>query len=189
MVFGHTMTHFIEPFSQRAFIPLPVFRLPEFLAGMVLGLQFLRSKSVRHSSITIYGCLVAIVAILLVFRERWLSLIVIPYSILIYELAVGEGKVSRLLSSKIFVLLGGASYAVYLLQVPVRSWLHFALTGTRDLRVNHSGLDAVLSPVLLVGLSILVFLYWEEPARKRLRSWFKRGMPSELRAAKGETAN
>jgi peptidoglycan/LPS O-acetylase OafA/YrhL len=189
MAFGHTITHFIEPLSQRAFIPLPLFRLPEFFTGLVLGLLFLRSRSVRHNSIRIYISLFAIIAVLLAFRERWLSLIVIPYAILIYELAACDCKISRLLGSRIFVLLGGASYAVYLLQVPVRSWVHFALTGTKDLNVNHSGLDAVLSPALLICLSILVFLYWEEPARRWLRSWFKRNVESGISAMSSETAN
>jgi peptidoglycan/LPS O-acetylase OafA/YrhL len=183
IAFGHTMTHFIEPLSQRAFIPLPVFRLPEFLVGIVLGLLFLRSDNVLHSSIRVYASLLTIIAVLLTIHDQWLSLIVVPYAILIYELAAYNSKVARLLGSRIFVLLGGASYAIYLLQVPARLWVHLALTGTKDLKTNHGGTDAALSPVVLIGMSIAVFLYWEEPARKWLRSWFERNMESGRQSA------
>jgi peptidoglycan/LPS O-acetylase OafA/YrhL len=174
MVLGHTMTHSVEQLAVRTFIPVPVFRFPEFFAGMLMGLLFLRGDPVRRGSLGVYASLIALVAILGTVQGPWLSLIVIPYTILIYEMAAGTSFVARLLGQKAFVLLGGASYAIYLLQIPIRSWVHFAATGTRNLKVDHAGIDALLSPFILIGVSIAAFLFWEEPARRRLRSWFKR---------------
>jgi len=187
MVCGHTMTHSIEPMSRRFLIPLPIFRLPEFVAGVTLGLLFLRRKGTGRSSIGVYVSLLATAVVLLVFRDRWLSWIAVPYALLIYGLAAWDSKVARLLGSGSFVLLGGASYAVYLLQMPVRSWVHLALTGNWNLAVDHSGMDAVLSPALLVGVSILAFLFWEEPARKWLRDWFRRKVESKVDAIRSRT--
>jgi peptidoglycan/LPS O-acetylase OafA/YrhL len=174
MVFGHTMMHSVEPVSPGALVPVPLFRFPEFFTGMALGLLFLRGEPSRNSSLKVYASLIAVAAILAALHKPWLSLIVVPYAILIYEMAVDKSYMARLLGRRIFVLLGGASYAIYLLQIPVRSWIHLAVTGTRNLHVNHAGLDAALSPVILIGVSIAVFLCWEEPVRKWLRMWFKR---------------
>ena len=174
MVLGHTMTHTVEQLSVRTFIPVPVFRFPEFFAGMLMGLLFLRADPVRRGSLRVYASLIAAVAILCTVQGPWLSLIAIPYTILIYEMAVGSSFVARMLGHKSLVLLGGASYAIYLLQIPIRSWVHFAITGTRDLKVDHAGIDALLSPIILIGVSIAAFLFWEEPARIWLRKMFKR---------------
>ncbi len=189
VVFGHTMTHSIEPISRMTFIPIPVFRFPEFFAGMVLGLLFLRSGKVRHSSLTVYLSLIAILAVLVSLHGAWLSLLVVPYAVLIYEMAANNSYLARVLGQKAFILLGGASYAVYLLQVPVRIWVHLAVTGTTDLTVNHAGIDAFLSPLILIGASIAAFLFWEEPARKWLRNWFKQHTRPKLRAAGSKVAN
>lgn len=180
IVFGHTMTHSIEPLSRRLLIPMPLFRLPEFVVGMILGLLFLRPRKRRRSSMWTYASLIGILAVLLGCRDRWVSLVVIPYAVLIYDLAATNSKVARLLGSNTCVLLGAASYAIYLLQVPVRSWVHLALTGNWNLNVNHSGMDSLLSPPVLIGMSILAFRFWEEPARKWLRNWFKRKIESGI---------
>jgi peptidoglycan/LPS O-acetylase OafA/YrhL len=64
------------------------------------------------------------------------------------------------------VLLGGASYAIYLLHVPVRQ-----LT---DVCFSHAPpqLAVPFTVLAVVGFSIFVFLHWEEPSRKVLRRWF-----------------
>jgi peptidoglycan/LPS O-acetylase OafA/YrhL len=69
------------------------------------------------------------------------------------------------------VLLGGASYSVYLLRYPVTSWTRLLISG---LPAPFVRLGELLAPVLLVLFSILVFRYWEEPSRKALRRWFAR---------------
>ena len=68
------------------------------------------------------------------------------------------------------VLLGGASYALYILQGPIRQWLYWA--------VDHAFLTekvaSILNPIFAISLSILIFVYWEQPARvavNRLTDW------------------
>jgi peptidoglycan/LPS O-acetylase OafA/YrhL len=183
VLLGHTMTPSVDPLTSLTGLPLPVFRFPEFLAGMAMGLIFLRTPRQNRRLPLAYAAILATIVILLFVKGPWLSLLAIPLSVLIYELAAGDTLLVRLLGSKPFLLLGGASYANYVLQEPVRSWMHFAVTGSTDPRVATGGIDTFLSPVILVVFSIGVFLYWEEPMRKWLRSWFKQHSASRLPAA------
>ena len=96
---------------------------------------------------------------------QWVSLVVVPMALVIYQLAVSQGIPARILSSPSLLLLGGASYAVYLLQYPVRSWTKaiFSLGGA-----SFSVIGIVLSPLILILFSIVVYRYCEEPIRKFL---------------------
>lgn len=182
IVLGHTMTPAIDPLTRVTGLPLPIFRFPEFLVGMTLGLIFLRTDGRQRRSPLVYMAVLTVLVILVFVKGPWLSLLAIPLSVLIYEFAAADSLLARLLGSKSLLLLGGASYAIYLLQEPVRSWAHFAVTGSTDLRTAKSGIDSFLSPIILIGFSIAVFLFWEEPMRKWLRSWFKRHSASKLPA-------
>lgn len=184
IVFGHTMTSAINPLTRVTYLPLPAFRFPEFLAGMTLGLIFLRSPRPSPRPWLSLAAVLATLAILCFVKGPWLSLLAIPLAVLIYELAAGHSLLARLLGSRPLILLGGASYAIYLLQEPVRSWMHVAITGSYDLRTEKGGIDVLLSPVVLIVFSIGVFLLWEEPMRKRIRQWFKRhNRSTSLKAA------
>jgi peptidoglycan/LPS O-acetylase OafA/YrhL len=183
IVFGHTMTHDVEPLTRVTGLPHPVFRFPEFLAGMTLGLIFLRSPRPSPRPWLSCAAVLAILAILALVKGSWLSLMAVPLAVLIYELAAGNSLLARLLGSGPLILLGGASYAIYLLQMPVRSWVRFAFTGSiaaADTRIG--GINA-LSPIVLIPFAIGVYLFWEEPARKWLRSWFKKRTERKLSAA------
>ena len=148
------------------YIPLPVLRLPEFVVGMALGLAFLRVPVWRYSGRVSVGAALAAIAVLCLPWGAWTSIAVIPFAILIASLAYQSGPIARMLSSRILILLGSASYAVYLLQLPTR--IYTRLLFSQILLAPHD-LDAFLSPCLLLILSVLVFLFWEEPARKFLR--------------------
>ena len=151
------------------YIPLPVLRLPEFIVGMALGLAFLRNPAVRYSGFVSIGALLAAVLALSLPWAAWASLAVFPFAILILSLAHQSGPLARLLSNRLVILLGSASYAVYLLQLPTRIYTRLLFSNLPHAPHN---LDAFLSPCFLLILSVLVFLFWEEPARKFLRRSF-----------------
>ena len=148
------------------YIPLPVLRLPEFVVGMALGLIFLRIPTRRYSGIISIGALLVALIVLCLPSGAWASVAVIPFAILILSLAYQSGPVARVLSNKIVILLGSASYAVYLLQLPTRIYTRLLFS---NLPHAPHELDAYLSPCFLLILSVMVFLFWEEPARKFLR--------------------
>ena len=88
-----------------------------------------------------------------------------------------------MLSSRSMILLGGASYSVYLLQAPFRDWVRVLST---RLLGSAARFATPLTPVLLVLFSILVFKLWEEPWRRAIRRWLKtaaKPAPGDLRRA------
>ena len=102
------------------YIPLSLLRLPEFIVGMALALIFLRSHRLQYSGlISVCTALVAI-AVLCLPLGRWASIAIIPFAVLVASLAYQSGPLTRVLSTRILVLFGSASYAVYLLQSPIR---------------------------------------------------------------------
>jgi peptidoglycan/LPS O-acetylase OafA/YrhL len=151
------------------YVPLPIFRVPEFTVGMALGLAFLRGPAWRHSGIVSICALLGAIILLSLPLGAWTSVVVIPFAVLLLSLAHQSGPIARILSGRMLVLLGSASYAVYLLQLPTR--IYTRLLFAQILHAPHN-LDAFLSPCFLLILSVLVFLFWEEPARKFLRRSF-----------------
>jgi peptidoglycan/LPS O-acetylase OafA/YrhL len=146
-------------------IPLPVLRLPEFLAGVALGLLFLRSGQRPRHSYLFYLAAASAVVVLSLPIGSWVSIVMIPTAFMLYELAFSDGVPAKLFSSGPLVLLGGASYAIYLLQYPVRAWTKLLFSYAEP---SFSLLGSVVSPILLIAFSIAVFRYWEEPVRKLL---------------------
>ena len=151
-------------------IILPVLCLPEFLLGITLGALFLHKRASHHNTpandwLTFAGT----VSCCLVLGSRaGDSLIAFTATLCfcwsIYRLANGRGWLTNLLSSRIMLLLGGASFSIYLLQSLIRE------TTRRLVAHLHPGLDAALSPFLLISLSCLLFLFYEEPMRNVVRN-------------------
>jgi peptidoglycan/LPS O-acetylase OafA/YrhL len=98
-------------------------------------------------------------------------LVIVPFAVLVYELAARRTWLARVLSTKTMVLLGSASYCVYLLQYPVRTWVRVIFS---VLPASYAALGAPLTPFILVAVSVLVYRFWEEPSRRALRRWFSR---------------
>lgn len=149
---------------------LPMLRLPEFFMGMLLGSLFLHNpnKSMRwwrSDWITVIAMLPPIALIASGKFSRPVALACLFwFTWAIYRLASGNGWLTKMLSTRLFILLGGASYSIYLLQSPIRNLMR------KYVGPWHPGLDAALSPFALIILSILIFLYYEEPLRERLRA-------------------
>jgi len=178
IVFGHTPWEGLQNResldSAGSLIPLPVWRLPEFLLGVVLGLYFLRTDSFRQKPSRPVTVALAVAGILLALSlplGKWVSLVIIPCAVLIYELARANNWLATILSARWMVLLGGASYAIYLLQFPVRAWTR---TLFQRFPPSLQPLSAPLTPLILILFSIAVFRFWEEPARRALRTWLDR---------------
>jgi peptidoglycan/LPS O-acetylase OafA/YrhL len=159
-----------------SFVPLPLLRIPEFLLGMVIGLRLLRTEAnaVQNagSSLRTYLAVLSAILILSLPLGEWVSLVTVPFAILVHELAIGDSVLAKLLSRPTARLLGNASYAVYLLQFPIRSWTRIIFSRFPE-KLAHLGTP--LTPLILVLFSILVFKLWEEPCRRALRSWFAGG--------------
>jgi len=113
------------------------------------------------------------------------GLLLPAHAALIIRLGLGGGLFSRALSSRMMLLLGQSSYALYRIHGPLKSmWL---VAGTRwGLPVVGYGWFAMYAAIS-VGASTLVFLAVEEPMRRVILRRF--GTPSrQIHLSYGEAA-
>jgi peptidoglycan/LPS O-acetylase OafA/YrhL len=139
---------------------------------MVIGLILLRNERSAQplsSPLRSYLAVLGVLLILSLPLGEWVSLVAIPFAILVYELALGQSMLARILSTPFMVLLGSASYAIYLLQFPIRSWTRVAFLYLPE---KLASFGTPITPAVLVLCSVFLFKFWEEPCRKALRSWF-----------------
>ncbi|EGD57210.1 acyltransferase 3 [Novosphingobium nitrogenifigens DSM 19370] len=151
---------------------IPILRMPEFALGMTLCAIFVRCDRTRA---ILRGTAVEIVlalAILIVMAKadtmQTKALFAPLAGLLLFALANGEGALTRLLATRPMILLGGASYALYILQGPVR-----ALCAA----IIHPPLDQFASPIVTLGAAILAFLFVEQPARRAILAPFRKRRP------------
>lgn len=151
-------------------VPLPLLRLPEFVLGIFAARLFLRGNFRWMGSDAVgFSVVVVTLAVLSCSRSPWVgAAAALCFAALIVAAASNGGLLSKALSVRWLVLLGGASYGIYLLQTVVRAWIGVLFQG--DLAWTGR---VLYQPVLLV-VAIAVFLLVEEPARRAIRSRLSR---------------
>jgi peptidoglycan/LPS O-acetylase OafA/YrhL len=143
---------------------VPIFRLPEFIAGILLGRLLLGStpQQRRRAGRLVAPGLVAIVALLAVsdhipkplLRNGLLAPL---FCLVIFGMSGGGSWLERLLSKRAFLPLGEASYSAYILQNPIAQLLGFE---------GGSLLGFLGYLVVLIAASLLSFFKVETPIRK-----------------------
>lgn len=158
----------------------PLWRLPEFLIGLLAGRLFALSQRQAAAAPRAFprwaapaaavGSIVAVALAPAWVRPFIRSGLLDPlFAVLIYGLAARPGLLGRLLAQPLLVLLGEASYGMYVLHWPAWDWL------TRLLHLPSAAARAsspfVLDYMSLVfALSILALWMVERPARRYLRA-------------------
>jgi peptidoglycan/LPS O-acetylase OafA/YrhL len=164
----------LRAWSQLPLQLIPPTRLPEFVLGMCLGLLFCRrtrqgSEAWRTVGLLATGAGIVTVILLLPPKPSplvQLGVLVPLFALSIWLLACGVAWNGLKLGTRPLVLLGGASYALYLLH---GSMMGYALAlNTRTLSLPHNVVALLLLPIA-VAASILLFQRVEEPARRWLR--------------------
>lgn len=150
-------------FDWLRWVPTPLIRLPEFMIGVLVGELHFRREG-RPFPIPVWVPTIGLLGVLIVSHSPWVaSAVTALAALLIAALADARGSlISRLLQHRAIVLLGAASYSLYLLHQPVHFYLVWLL-----------GADKWLVPLQYVGVvlaSVIMFLYFEEPAREWIRS-------------------
>ena len=166
------------PFAFLGYIPAPVLRLPEFIFGICLALVFARGDFPSGLSWAPLAAIIATCGMLAASRSLWIApFATIGFGLVIFSTAawLRAGVMSRFLNSKKMLLLGGASYSLYLLQAPVRALLRAVMVGG----LESTG-RVVYLPLMIV-ISIVVFRYYEEPMRR----WIKSLAATRVISAKG----
>ena len=149
----------------------PVARIPEFIVGiLIVRMNQLKPVSIVTSDLRVWLSLGLILAVLAsssliprIFLEN--SLLMLPFACLVSGLAQGGGGwLQRILSSNTAVILGKASFTMYLLQSLFAESFK-KLTS----EFIFSGLTSALTwRVLLIAVSLVAFRFIEEPTRRWL---------------------
>jgi peptidoglycan/LPS O-acetylase OafA/YrhL len=170
-VFTYSIVHF----PSGDFWPfVPLIRLPEFLLGMAAGLAWKRRTTQWFDRAAPYlanaSALALLGAMCVPLDTRWFfSGALSPLAaLLICSLACGRGLLARVLSLKPVVLLGGASYSLYILHWPIWVIARLCLKDTRFATEFH-GLYFLAYFGFTTVAACLCFLYVEEPMNRILR--------------------
>jgi peptidoglycan/LPS O-acetylase OafA/YrhL len=160
----------------------PIMHLNAFIAGFLTGIFFKekKRKPLRYNTFWLLVS-VALIALLLIYRPIIENIIGIQiaytngliapvFLLFIVLLAQETGLIASILSHKWLVLLGEASFSLYILQKP--------LHGVYDkLIINKITLPEIVHfyifLILLILVSILSYKYFETPARKFINQRYR----------------
>ena len=146
--------------------------LPSFLLGVALyafGRNHAAPKSWAWPIVAVSAGWVVAVTML----NLWEGLTWFGLAGLLYGLAeTSRHKIDAPMSGRVFVFLGAASYALYMIHLPIDIvWFHtlerFGITETSDLSLRIGAIVGVF--VVCIAASIVAYLVIEEPARKWIR--------------------
>jgi peptidoglycan/LPS O-acetylase OafA/YrhL len=153
--------------ENTALLAFPPLRLGEFLIGVCLGLLIVRGKLRVQGAFK--ANLLLLISVVVAFLVVWLpgsspleagvqKYLLVPVSVLLLvALVSGATVVTPLLENRLAILLGEASYSLYLLH-------SFFTPGP-----HASGLDFLLSIVASIVCAIALHLFLERPARRMWR--------------------
>jgi len=169
---GVVATHF----DKLIYEWFPIFHLSTFLLGVLLArwqeetgsLLFssqareLRTYGTLSIAAIIYVLVVANVAIHIPYALVHDGLLAPVFACLIWSFSRADTSIARIFSASWLVVLGEASYGLYLIHAPV--WWYF-------IAIFHAGNVRIWYPFYFsacVGLSVLSFFFFEAPIRKRI---------------------
>ena len=175
LFFFSVMGKYIQPmdhFTQTViFYSMPIFRLPEFVAGVFAGVLASRVTTVAPTGGRLAWYFIGLVFFMAIFAKTFpwvaLGMFAIPFllGIFTYFTRATEGPAVRFFGHPVFVFLGEASFALYLVQLVTIPWF----------KANAMGLGlrpaVALCFVVTLVLACLVHLLIERPLRPVVARW------------------
>lgn len=158
----------------------PLLRLPEFAIGILLGRAYTSGHFVRLRwrplPLLAAGLILAVMAFCPSLPHAFLAggLLTPLFAVLIVTLAHGEGMLAALLSWPLLVLLGEASYGIYILQIPI-SYVLRRPPPMASVRL------LTFYCITLIVVSVLSFKFVESPLRVAIKGWLVGGKEQEAR--------
>jgi peptidoglycan/LPS O-acetylase OafA/YrhL len=157
---------------QYFFHYFPLFHLPSFLFGMALGRIYLFGPAPSEALNKLFFLAATVVlSILLGYRSElpsWMltdALLVPLYGVIIFAGARIEGALHSVLAHPLLVLLGHASYSIYILHIGVVFWWQWIAHKMLNLSLSPTA-EVVIILTLVIATSIGVFLHFERPLRR-----------------------
>jgi peptidoglycan/LPS O-acetylase OafA/YrhL len=158
------------PANRSGFLvsQFPLTHALEFIVGVAAGLWFLRGGRVLQSVAQARGAVIAAATAALAGLSAWQPvkpayLLMTPFfAVLIVSLATPSRHRRQVLGAPLLVLLGEASYSLYLLHIPEIHLMQVA---------GWTGAVGWLGMAAAVGVSVVVFRTYETPMRLTIRRW------------------
>lgn len=161
----------------------PFLNLSAFIVGIATGIAFLRQNYTNRdkpwspwvTALEIGALAVALVVIAYSGIPHALlrTGIASPlFAAIIYTLALGKGGIARILSHPRLLILGEASYAIYILQVPMSYWTR-QLIAVTPLQAFGAIAYPMLYLPIVIGFSIISFYWLEKPIRNKIITLFQ----------------
>ncbi len=161
----------------------PPARLFEFTAGMSVALLYRRKHllnglnyvSITAIEVATVGLVIAYSVLAYYISASWPNPLaqylgissVVPASLAVYVFAHQRGLVSWILALPPLVVLGEMSYSIYLFHDPIKAYFIANKTAA-----TWDPATLALCLAIIVGLSYLIWLYLETPARAAIKSLF-----------------
>lgn len=155
--------------SHNFIFYFPPFHLNQFLIGALAGYYFITLKGTLKLSLIGTGlAIVLFVPFLQVTMEFGAhnGLFAIPFAVLLLLFSRKDIKLLNLFSSKLLVFLGGVSYSMYILQVPVFEW-YKVIVFEMNISISKE-LFFYSGFVLLLLVSCVCYRFIETPLRNKL---------------------
>jgi len=175
LVFFSLMGKYIQPFDPGArfavFYSMPIFRLPEFAAGVFAGVLAARdgvpAPTGRAAAWAGSGIFLFLAVFAKALPEVALGLVVVPCLLVVfmYFARQDQGPAVRFFSHPVFVFLGEASFALYLVQL-----VTLPLFGAHADRMDRTLAVAICFAVTL-ALACLLHVLVERPMRPLVTRW------------------
>jgi peptidoglycan/LPS O-acetylase OafA/YrhL len=164
--------------AHRWLYRMPATRLMDFSLGICSAIYYMRfwketERSSMNWSIIIYASIAASIILMgysknLISSFSWDAAYAIPFTLIIFGLAVStKSKIAAFLSRPKVVLLGEASFALYLIHLLVKKLYPLNQDSLSPIAGHFTFL------VIVIALSVGLHLVIEKPAQKFLRIAFK----------------
>ena len=161
--------------AEQLLIASPIGALPTFLIGVAIGIRYLSTPKRDGDLLVIVGFLGFFSCILF---SIWLPFSLVDggllapfFALIIYGLASG-GNAARWLSRPWLILLGEASYSIYILQSPIASWMMHFLKHRQWQSVGM--VVACVYCTVVIVIAIVSYRFIEVPARRKLLDVYRR---------------
>jgi len=183
-----TLLTLYMPDEQFILLYNPLLHLDSFLLGMAGGVWFLSKApelqiSQKVNLGLLSGAAVLVIALMMADAMKPGSLYFVDsgifapmFLIIILTISLDRTRLSALFRKPALVMLGDASYSIYILHIPVR-WLLEQYVENQSTILSRPYFFYYTYFFLVVGISILAFKLIEAPSRAYLREFCRRAFP------------
>jgi peptidoglycan/LPS O-acetylase OafA/YrhL len=156
--------------SHNLLFYFPFLHLNEFMVGNIVGYVYLRFSKQQRNFDPLITLVFILMLVLLSFKASVNyndGLMAIVFAPLILLISLNNGKITKIFSNKYLIILGEASYSMYILQVPIQSFCYYIF---KKLHFSDENGRFYIFLIILIIVSILCYYFIEIPAKDWIKS-------------------